>query len=113
MRRYCGLLGGVLILIVPSLAAAQTNGGIAGTVKDASGAILPGVTVEASSPALIERTRGSVTDATGQSPIIDLVAGVYTVTFSLPGFATVKREGIELTTNFTATVNVELRVGNI
>jgi hypothetical protein len=80
-------------------------------VRDTSGAVLPGVTVEASSPALIEKTRSVVTDGTGQYRLVDLRPGTYTVTFSLPGFALVKREGIELTAAFTATVNVELRVG--
>src|SRR5258705_7389554 len=81
------------ILVLPSAAAAQ--GSVAGIVKDASGAVLPGVTVEASSPALIEKTRAVATDGTGQYKIIDLRPGTYTVTFTLPGFSTVKREGID------------------
>jgi hypothetical protein len=81
--------------------------------KDASGAVLPGVTVEASSPALIEKVRSAATDAAGQFRVIELRPGIYTVTFSLPGFATVRREGIELTTGFTATLNVELGVGDL
>jgi carboxypeptidase family protein len=91
---------------------AQT-GSIAGVVKDATGAIMPGVTVEASSPALIEQTRSVTTDDKGQYKIIDLRPGVYEVTFTLPGFNIVKREGIELTTQFTAVVNAEMRVGAI
>ena len=98
-------------LLLPSFAAAQAAGGIAGVVKDTSGAVLPGVTVAASSPALIERIRSVVTDSEGQYKIIDLRPGIYTVTFTLLGFSTVKREGIELSAGFTATVNGELKVG--
>jgi hypothetical protein len=96
-------------------ASAQTvpSGGIAGVVKDASGAVLPGVTVEASSPALIERVRTVVTDSEGLYKIVDLPPGVYTVTFSLTGFGSVKREGIELTSGFTATANTDLKVGAV
>ena len=99
------------MLLVPSLAAAQAS--IAGTVRDSSGAVLPGVTVEASSPALIEKVRAVTTDGTGQYRIVDLRPGTYAVTFQLPGFSTVKREGIELAGTFTASVNVELRVGAV
>src|SRR5262245_15936701 len=84
-------------------AAQQAAGAIAGVGKDASGAVMPGVTVEAASPALIEKVRDVVTDGEGQYKIIDLRPGAYTVTFTLPGFITIKREGIELTTGFTAT----------
>jgi hypothetical protein len=97
------------LAIVPAAAYAQAS--IAGVVKDTSGAVLPGVTVEAASPALIEKTRSVVTDGTGQYKIENLRPGAYTVTFTLAGFNTVKREGIELTGTFTASVNVELRVG--
>jgi hypothetical protein len=86
---------------------------IAGTVRDTSGAILPGVTVEASSPALIEKVRAAVTDGTGQYRIEDLRPGIYTVNFTLPGFSAFRREGIELTGSFTATVNADLRVGTL
>src|SRR6187551_2897617 len=99
----------LLVVLVPSLASAQAS--ITGVVKDASGAILPGVTVEASSPALIEKSRAAVTDGSGQYRIIDLRPGTYAVTFTLSGFNTVKREGIELTGSFTAPINVELGVG--
>ncbi len=99
-------------LCVPTLAVAQASG-IAGLVRDASGAVLPGVTVEASSPALIERVRTVSSDAQGRYNIVDLRPGVYTVTFTLAGFATVRREGIELTASFTATVNADMRVGAI
>src|SRR4029077_2658558 len=85
----------------------------AGAVKDASGAVLPSVTVEAASPALIERGRSSVTDGQGLFRIVDLRPGVYTVTFTLPGFSTLKREGLELTAGFTATLTAELKVGEL
>jgi hypothetical protein len=104
----------VAALALPSgLFAQGQTGTIAGTVKDATGAVLPGVTVEAASPALIEKTRTVVTDGQGEYKIIDLRAGTYTVTFSLSGFSTVKREGIELTTSFTANVGAEMRVGGV
>jgi len=103
------VLLGVLVLF-PLAAHAQS---IAGTVRDASGAILPGVTIEASSPALIEKTRTSVTDGTGQFRLEALPPGVYTVTYTLPGFATVQREGVELQSGVIVTVNAELRVGGV
>src|SRR5262249_27222361 len=101
---------GALISLQPWSAWAQA---ISGTVTDPSDAVLPGVTVEASSPALIEQTRTVITNEVGRYSIVNLVPGVYTVTFSLPGFTTVKREGIVLTTGFTAPVNVALQVGNV
>jgi hypothetical protein len=82
-------------------------------VKDTSDALLPGVTVEAASPALIEKVRTAVTDGTGQYRIENLRPGQYSVTFTLPGFTTVRREGIELTGSFVASVNAELRVGAV
>jgi hypothetical protein len=97
------------VVIAPSAASAQAS--IAGVVKDTSGAVLPGVTVEAASPALIEKMRSVVSDGTGQYRIENLRPGVYTVTFTLTGFNTVKREGIELAGSFTASVNADLRVG--
>ncbi|MBI4263526.1 MAG: TonB-dependent receptor, partial [Acidobacteria bacterium] len=99
------------LLLVPMSALAQ--GTIAGVVTDASGAILPGVTVEASSPALIEKVRTAVTGETGLYSIPNLRPGRYTVTFILPGFTSVRREGIELTGSFTATVNAQLAVGAV
>src|SRR5438552_1299217 len=99
-----------IVVSLPATALAQTSG-IAGVVKDTSGAVMPGVTVEATSPALIERVRTVTTDSQGQYQILDLRPGTYTVTFTLPGFSTVKREGIELPATFTATVNTDLRVG--
>ncbi|HEY7169616.1 MAG TPA: TonB-dependent receptor [Vicinamibacterales bacterium] len=104
------LIGAVLTLVTAAAAHAQS---IAGTVRDATGSVLPGVTVEASSPALIEKTRSVVSDGAGQYRIVSLRPGVYTVTFTLPGFATIRRDGIELQGDFTATVSAELRVGAV
>jgi hypothetical protein len=87
------------------------QGSIAGSVRDGSGAVLPGVTVEASSPALIEKSRTAVSDSAGQYRIVDLPPGTYDVVFSLTGFRTVRREGIVLQGTFTAPVSVELSVG--
>jgi hypothetical protein len=101
------------VLLSPVIAVAQTTGGIAGTVKDTSGAVLPGVTVEAASPALIEKVRTVVTDGQGNYKITDLRPGTYAVTFTLTGFASVKREGVELTAGFTATINADLKVGSL
>lgn len=92
-------------------AAARAQSAIAGVVKDTSGAVLPGVTVEVASDALIEKTRSATTDGQGQYKIIDLRPGIYVVTFTLPGFSSVKRDGLELPSNFTATVNADLKVG--
>jgi hypothetical protein len=97
--------------LVPTLAHAQAS--ITGVVRDPSGAVLPGVTVEASSPALIEKVRSVVTDGSGQYRIVELRPGTYTVTFTLSGFSTVRREGIELTGTFVATIDVDLRVGSL
>src|SRR5262245_16020741 len=113
----CTTVRGVLarlafVTLLPSTTFAQT-GSIAGIVRDTSGAVMPGVTVEASSPALIEQARTATTDEKGQYKIVDLRPGVYVVSFTRPGFAGVKREGIELTTQFTAIVNADLRVGEI
>jgi hypothetical protein len=92
-------------------AAAQEGASIIGLVQDTSGAVLPGVTVDATSDALIERVRSGVTDGAGRFAIISLRPGTYTVTFTLPGFRTVRREGIVLQGNFAATVNANLDVG--
>jgi hypothetical protein len=92
-------------------AAAFAQGAFAGVVRDGSGAVLPGVTVEAASPALIEGTRSVVTDGTGQYRVIDLRPGVYTITFSLAGFSTVRRENLEVTGSRVVTVDVQLSVG--
>src|SRR4026209_3010824 len=79
--------------------------------EDSPGAVLPGVTVEFAGPALIEKVRSVVTDGSGQYSVISLPVGTYSVTFTLPGFSTSKRDGVELPANFTAPVNGELRVG--
>jgi len=105
------LIAAACCLALPTLAKAQAS--ISGVIKDASGAVLPGVTVEAASPALIEKTREVVTDGSGQYRIVDLRPGEYTVTFTLSGFSTVKREGITLQGTMTATVNADLRVGAV
>jgi hypothetical protein len=101
----------LLLLAFPAFASAQAS--ITGVVRDASGAVLPGVTVEATSPALIERTRTVVTDGGGQYRIIDLRPGTYSITFTLPGFTNVRREGIQLAGSFVATINADMRVGGV
>jgi hypothetical protein len=109
MRAKC--LSILAVLLLPASVFAQAS--LTGTVRDASGGVLPGVTVEASSPALIEKVRTAVTDDSGQYRIIDLRAGTYTLSFSLPGFTAVRRENIVLSGSQTLTVPVELRVGAI
>ena len=99
------------LVILPASAYAQVA--LAGVVKDSSGGVLPGVTVEASSPSLIEKTRSAVTDATGQYRIPDLTPGVYTLKFTLAGFATINREGLELTGGGVTTINADMRVGAV
>ncbi len=109
LAKTLGLLA--WMVLIPTAALAQAV--IAGTVKDSSGAVLPGVTVEAASPALIEKVRSGVSDGSGQYRIEDLRPGTYTLTFSLTGFSGVRREGIELTGSFTATINADLKVGAV
>ena len=104
-----GLVMASCLLLLPVHGSAQS--GIAGAVRDTSGGALPGVTVEAVSPALIEGSRTVVTDGQGLYNFVDLRPGRYDVTFTLPGFNTFKREGIELAAAFTATVNAEMTVG--
>ena len=99
------------LAITPAAVLAQAS--ITGTARDSSGAVLPGVTVEAASPALIERVRTVTTDGNGQYRVADLRPGVYAVTFTLPGFTTVRREGVELVGEFAATVNAQLGVGSV
>src|SRR4029077_18974305 len=109
------MVGGAATILALSLlpATAHAQSTLTGVVKDASGAVIPGVTVEAASPVLIEKTRSVVTDATGGYTIRDLRPGTYTLTFTLEGFSTVTREGLELPSNFTMTVNTELKVGTL
>src|SRR5438309_6944956 len=110
-RIACVVMASCLVLL-PEVTWSQTQltGSIAGVVKDTTGAVMPGVTVEAASPALIEKVRNVVTDDQGLYRIVDLRPGTYSVTFSLAGFNTVKRDGLDLPSEFTATVNAELRV---
>ena len=109
-----GLAMFLLVAMASSLAVAQTGGSaIVGVVKDESGGALPGVTVTVDSPALIEKTKTAVTDATGRYQVLDLRIGTYAVTFTLEGFKTVRQEGIPLDAAFTATVNAVLPMGAV
>src|SRR5207248_8869151 len=96
------------LVLIPSAARAQVA--LAGTVKDASGQVVPGVTVEASSPVLIERTRAATTDASGQYRIESLRPGTYTVTFTLAGFATLKRDDVALSGTGVVKIDADMRV---
>src|SRR5688500_14548545 len=112
MRPTCLVLSALtfgLLALLPASVLAQSA--IAGVVRDTSGAVLPGVVVEASSPVLIEKMRSAVTNGEGAYRVVDLRPGLYAVTFSLPGFTSVKRDEIALPAAFTATVNVVLGVG--
>src|SRR3954453_21708918 len=114
MRKYVTrlLAGAALLMLLPVGASAQTST-IAGAVRDTSGAGWAGGTVEVSSPALIERVRLATTDGSGKYSIVSLRPGPYSVTFTLPGFSTVKRDNVELTSDFTATINADLKVGAV
>jgi hypothetical protein len=101
------------LVLAPNAASAQALGTIAGSVKDTSGAVLPGVTVEASSPALIEKVRSVTTDGSGLYRIVNLPPGSYSITFSLPGFNQVRREMVDVTIGFTLSIDAELRVGSL
>ncbi|HEV3217993.1 MAG TPA: carboxypeptidase regulatory-like domain-containing protein [Vicinamibacterales bacterium] len=103
------LLSGLLIL--PAVASAQSQ--MTGQVRDESGGVLPGVTVEAASPVLIEKQKTAITDDQGRYTIVDLRPGTYKVTFTLTGFSTVVRDAVELPANFVATINAELKVGSL
>jgi carboxypeptidase family protein len=107
------LVGSFVVWSTPAWAQTATSGTIAGGVTDTSGAVLPCVTVEAASPALIEKVRAVVTDGQSRYTIVELRPATYTVTFSFPGFSSVRREGLELPTGFTATVNAQLPVGAV
>jgi hypothetical protein len=101
-------------MFIPSIAAQQTSASsVVGVVKDSSGAVLPGVTVEVDSPALIERVKTATTDEQGFYRIVDLRPGTYSVTFRLSGFGTIRREGIDLPPSFTATVNGDMKIGDL
>jgi hypothetical protein len=107
-------MAAVVLLVLPVLAYSQTSqSALAGVVRDTTGGVLPGVTVEAASPALIERVRAVTTDSSGVYRIVDLRPGIYTITFTLPGFNTVRVENFELRADFTATVNSEMTVGEL
>jgi hypothetical protein len=110
-RKHIASVLAAFLILVPGSLFAQSA--IAGVVRDPSGAVLPGVTVEAASPALIEKVRTAVTGSEGQYQLIDLRPGAYIVTFSLPGFSSVRRDGIQLQAGFTSTVNAELSVGAV
>ena len=105
------LLGLAMLFLLPAVSSAQSA--IVGLLTDDSGAVLPGVTVEASSPAMIEGSKTTVTDAQGRYRFVEMRPGEYKLTFSLTGFGTVVREGVSLPSNFTATVNAEMKVGSL
>jgi 1-aminocyclopropane-1-carboxylate deaminase/D-cysteine desulfhydrase-like pyridoxal-dependent ACC family enzyme len=99
------LFAAAILAIASASASAQS---ITGVVRDASGAVLPGVTVEATSPALIEKVRTVVSDGTGQYRVENLTPGTYKLTYTLPGFNTVERTGVQVTTGVTLTINADL-----
>ncbi|HEY3044925.1 MAG TPA: carboxypeptidase-like regulatory domain-containing protein, partial [Vicinamibacterales bacterium] len=109
VRRVVLLLAGLMLLSGSAYAQAT----LAGFVKDTTGAITPGVTVEASSPVLLEKVRTAITDSTGQYRIESLPPGTYTVTFTLPGFAVVKREAVDVSGAGIITINADMRVGTV
>src|SRR5262245_37527223 len=110
MRKFSRLALLAVAMLLPAAVHAQS---ITGVIKDASGAVLPGVTVEVSRPALIEKVRSVVTDGVGQYRVVNLRPGTYEITFALTGFNTVKREGIEVTGDGVFTINAEMRVGAV
>src|SRR5690348_7330013 len=113
-RRFMVYVAAVASLVLPATVYGQgAQSALTGVVKDATGGILPGVTVEAASPALIERVRSATTDSAGLYRIVDLRPGVYTVTVALPGFATIVRDSIEVTGTATLTIPFELKVGAV
>jgi len=104
------LLAVAFVVMVPIGAAAQS---VAGVVRDTSGAVLPGVSIEAASPALIEKVRTAVSDGAGQYRLENLTPGVYKITYTLPGFNTFERDGVEITTGVTVTINADMRLGGV
>src|SRR5215217_1396401 len=113
MCRWVVNLASIAVLMVLMPAPVFGQGAFGGVVRDASGGVLPGVTVEAASPALIERVRTATTDASGQYLIVDLRPGVYSLTFSLTGFSTLKREQLVLSAGVTLPINAELTVATV
>src|SRR4026208_79716 len=101
----------VLVCLIGGHSVAWAQATIAGAVRDSSGAVLPGVTVEAASPVLIEKVRAAVSDGNGRYRIEDLRPGTYSVTFTLPGFSIVKQEGVIVSGTAVTNVNSEMRVG--
>ena len=113
-RRLFVCVATVALLVLPGIVYGQSaQSAVAGVVKDATGGVLPGVTVEAASPALIERVRSVTTDSSGLYRIVDLRPGVYTITFTLPGFNSVRVENFDLRADFVATVNADMKVGEL
>src|SRR5512145_177138 len=110
MYRFAKAVLVAAVVLLPTLAHAQS---LTGTVRDASGAVLPGVTIEAASPALLEKVRTTVTDGTGLYRLENLVPGTYTLTFALSGFVTVRREGVEVSSGQNITIGADLRVGGV
>jgi len=106
------LLTLIMMSHLSTVASAQTSA-ITGTVKDSTGAVLPGVEIAVSSPALIEGARATISDEFGKYRVAELVPGIYSVSFSLPGFRMLKREGVELVSDFTASVNAEMLAGSL
>src|SRR5215468_798706 len=104
-----GIVG--ILLLLPVAAFAQAS--VSGTVKDTSGAVLPGVTIEAASDVLIEKVRSATTDGNGRYQIVDLRPGTYTVSFTLTGFNTIKREGVTLAGTSNTVVDADLKVGAV
>src|SRR6476620_8359262 len=113
MTRRLLLSAGALACLLALPATARAQSAFAGVVKDATGAVLPGVTVEAASPALIEKVRSATTDTNGAYKIENLRPGTYSLTFNLPGFSSIKKDAIELPSNFTSTINADLKVGSL
>src|SRR5215468_1413036 len=105
--------GFVALFLLLAATTVSAQSAINGVVRDASGAVMPGVIVEASSEVLIEKTRTVTTDSEGRYSIVDLRPGTYTVVFTLTGFSTIRREGVELPANFTSTINADLKVGSV
>jgi hypothetical protein len=114
MRRLLRLVSVLVILMgFPTAARAQVGASLSGTVRDAQGAVIPGVTVEAASPVLIEKARTALSDGSGRYVIPDLRPGTYTVTFTLSGFVTVKREGVQLSGTLVTTIDADMRLGSV